>query len=295
MSGHALPRQNLRQIVVRRFEVQSWGAQGIALRLRLEDHAEVLTDGAQKARFFAGLDRDEGAAIEAAVTQLRGASVPARPVVAAHFGFRYLSAGALPRIPAIGSGRRNTLLLFHRDIAPLGWNLANGASGSAAELKDPLTLMRREAAEEIMAFDPDARRLLTLERSGCHDELDLSATRWMQRLELRESPARFPGTTWGSGPDRLIVGEAVFDGLHLSIQAEDASIEIVRTLDIPWQPHWVPLDGELHGDALLDRPIAFVDAETGVAARAWRAGQEIAPPAETRFCPVVEATRHLSF
>jgi len=51
---------------------------------------------------------------------------------------------------------RDYYCLFYREIAPVGWNIANGGAESVAELLDPLATIERELREELIIVEPAA-------------------------------------------------------------------------------------------------------------------------------------------
>jgi len=57
------------------------------------------------------------------------------------FPFRFASGGVLP---IVRIGEKDFYCLFYRDIAPVGWNIANGGCASRAELRNPLAAAARE-------------------------------------------------------------------------------------------------------------------------------------------------------
>ena len=61
------------------------------------------------------------------------------------FPFRYSNGGVLP---ILRMGDQEYFSLFYRDIYPVGWNIANGASDSRAELLYPMTTVEREFRED---------------------------------------------------------------------------------------------------------------------------------------------------
>ncbi|NOQ75618.1 MAG: hypothetical protein GQ574_26660 [Crocinitomix sp.] len=63
--------------------------------------------------------------------------------------YRWASGGA---IPIVNYQNKKWLLTFFRDIAPLGWNIANGASENKAERENLNRVIFREFSEEINLF-----------------------------------------------------------------------------------------------------------------------------------------------
>jgi len=67
------------------------------------------------------------------------------------FLWRWASAGTLP---IISLGKKSYYCFFYRDIFPIGWNIANGATDTRAELLDPLQALERELGEELVVASP---------------------------------------------------------------------------------------------------------------------------------------------
>ena len=265
---------------------------GILLELRIAPELFCLASPAERGAVQPELDVEEGREVETLVERLRrdGGADP----VAVHlerFRFRHASAGILPRL--VHSGRE-LVLLFHRDIQPVGWNIANGASASVDEMADIGRLMRREAAEEVLLFEGGG--IVTLAGESSKDA-HRAVTEWRRRLGAvagREAKVR-----WDMGPDALRVdlpgGPPVLtEGLHIGLHADDFGIECSRACSIECSEDAIPLDGELAGDSLLDRPAGLftwdgVRREPPRPKAVHRGGRPMTEPPFTtlpRLCPV---------
>ena len=74
------------------------------------------------------------------------------------------SAGYLPIINWQG---QDWVMLFFRDIPPIGWNVANGASDTSAEWGDLAKIVTREFSEETVIINGDPQsNICTLDQSG---------------------------------------------------------------------------------------------------------------------------------
>ena len=183
------------------------------------------------------------------------------------FPFRWASAGALP---ILNIGRREYYCLFFRDIFPIGWNIANGATDNSAELLNPLQSLDRELSEELVILDPleerrfvlrpdgvapfDHSRLAIFQRSWRHQYPDLDATRYrVTNLPLR----------WGYAPDRVTVqmGSRVcrLQNCFVNINAGDFGIELDRIARITLDEGVVLCDGEVNRQRVLNRPLGLFD------------------------------------
>jgi hypothetical protein len=144
------------------------------------------------------------------------------------FPFRWASAGALP---IVRIGRTDYYCLFFRDVFPIGWNIANGATGTRGELLDPLTTLERELAEELVIGDPRRRRRHVL--------------------------------NWEAAPDRVTVRMGsqtrVLRDCFVNVNAGDFGIELDRVVRIRLSEGAVLRDGEMSGERALNRPVGLFE------------------------------------
>lgn len=276
------------QVLVDRFEAEARG-DGIALSLHVTADAPALTSAAAKRRVREAVDPEVGAAWTRGVAGVRahgGSFAAGGP----GFALRHASAGA---IVTTASG---DVVLFLRDVHPAGWNIANGASASVAELADVESVMARELAEELLFVDGD--RLLVLGGTE-RDEIAATVAAWSSALGLG-AVERLP-VDWLEGPDSLAVtmpdGETtVTEGLHLDVCVEAPGIECARVAVVEVPRTAVPIDGELHGGRLLDRPVGLfaVDElanERPAPRRLYRGGASLGGTPANPLCPI---TRRLA-
>ena len=186
------------------------------------------------------------------------------------FLFRWASAGALP---IVNVGRKDYYCLFFRDVFPIGWNIANGATDSREELLNPLHALDREIAEELVVVDPVKERRLVLRPDKDtlleHPEPSAFRTRWgaqypdldITRYRVTRLPLR-----WEDAPDRVTVrmGRHVrrLQNCFVNINATDFGIELDRIARIALDDRWVLCDGEVAGERVLNRPVGLFEVST---------------------------------
>jgi hypothetical protein len=125
---------------------------------------------------------------------------------------RWASGGVLPLARWRG---REWFVFFFRDIEPVGWNIANGASECKEEYKNLYGLMWREFAEEVVVVDSDP-----------------GVARGMQ-LKQREftAAAPFPNLrplTNGPFARRHQAKRRQLDGLHIELEGQ-MKVDYVQT------------------------------------------------------------------
>ena len=186
------------------------------------------------------------------------------------FPFRYVSGGTLP---IVSFGGRRFVCLWYREVAPIGWNIANGGSGSRADLLDPRRAVQRELSEELIVVDPRARiwhlTEATAALSADDSELARALHLWRQRradLDIMQFDRRPLTVRWFDAPDALTVhfaGEqrTSFTGCFLNINGEDYGIEIDQIAEIDLPDGAVLCDGEITHDRLVNAPVALFDLE----------------------------------
>jgi hypothetical protein len=204
---------------------------------------------------------------------------------------RWSSAGVLAVVSGVlqtGDAREHWALLFFRDIPPIGWNVANGASETTRELSNLQNLIDRELVEELMVLSHEPRpggedvEYLGLRPSrgrlsfdskyldGCraarlaHDDIrivDSDPRRWLAVAELG-SPLTVrvrnaSGTAFTRGR------EEQFANVYFSINGLERGIEVIRLYQFNVEPGTYFLDGELFPwrpapAALVRRPIVLL-------------------------------------
>jgi hypothetical protein len=147
------------------------------------------------------------------------------------FPFRHSNGGVLPIIKL---GVKEYFCLFYRDIAPVGWNIANGGSGNIDELLHPQKVLFREFSEELIVVDDKTKNLYEFDmfEEGLQYGIEIEVLKaWSDRLSNNyQSYNRLPiPIKWVDGPDKMIVeykeNRYTSDGCFLSITPEDNAIE----------------------------------------------------------------------
>lgn len=282
--GSAHPDGGFLQVLLSRLEGAPRAGGGVAFRIELTHEMQALVTSAQKALVTAHFDADTVLACERAIRRCRTEG-EAFAYAAEGFALRHASGGALVRL-ARGGHRHD--LLFLRDIAPEGWNIANGASQDAEELARIDDVIRREVEEEVLFHD--GRNLYVLGDPSKNLELAHAVARWQERLGTKTVTRRPP--SFLEGPDSIEVimpdGRVTrTEGLHVIASAEDFSLECVRVAEIQIEETAVPLDGEILKGALLDRVVTLSERPLQPASY-YRGGAPHAHAGTHPPCPVTE-------
>ncbi len=268
---------------------------GIRLEIVLLPSMKVVTQASEKRQLTALMDLSEGQRIEEKISAARGhETLPWQTHRFDKFLLRHASGGVLP---SVGNRANPTFMLFERDIAPQGWNIANGASSNHKELTDVNALLQREAGEEILFFDAARKTIHAIANVEANAELRLAQALWSEKLKAKIGN----DLEWTElpGPDTLVVTD--LDGqttttnrLHVVVNACDFGIECVRRIHILAGENKHPLDGEILNEQLLDRRCAFFtdkkSARLGRPASLFQGGQPI-PLNSNRtkaLCPVTK-------
>jgi hypothetical protein len=195
----------------------------------------------------------------------------------AAFPFRFGNGGTLP---VIRCGNKDYYCLFYREIAPIGWNIANGGAESAAELLDPLATIERELREELIIVEPTAGHRYVFDwdegRRADHPDFAVARRVWheifQQRdfLQLRDLPLPLK---WLPGHDSVVIRfnnqpPIAFTDCLLNINAEDFGIEIDRVAKLAVGPEAVFCDGEVVHGNLLNRVVGLFEVHRFNAAMA---------------------------
>ena len=260
---------NYLQTLVTSFKLIRTG-EGLQLQLRIDDDPLTIVDGLGK-RDVERLAREPGVQ---ACDQLRSRieEIVGNPD---HLGYkldcsdwpmRYANGGVLPIVHLEG---KDYFLLFYRDIFPIGWNIANGASDDEEEWIDPGRIIHREFAEEVLCTDPTEKLLYLYEppggrhRFGFHRDA-LSA--WLpHRPELAEYTQVPMSFKWIDGPDsiRIEYGRETYehDGFFLSATADDHGIEVDRLVLIRLPGDSRLLSGEIADGRPFNQIVGLFDVE----------------------------------
>lgn len=214
--------------------------------------------------------------------------------------YRWASGGILPIVRWRG---RWWCALFWRDIRPIGWNIANGASENKEEYKDLDRLIWREAREELVILggnplstqagrrpvitrylvpdDPDVPQFG--DELAHHHRLRAEHDKWRLVYPQEWNPhCAVPATSlpgphsvriqYHQSPDRRSETREVH-GVVLSINPLEFGIEVTRVVHFDLQDDDYLVDGEVleaHGARphLIRRPVALIDLSA--LHHAWR-------------------------
>lgn len=170
------------------------------------------------------------------------------------FVFRYSNGGTLPLVHHNGT---KYYCLFYRDVDPIGWNIANGASDTLAELLNPSMTIEREFCEEFIAIDM-ANQIDYMLSWGNGDTIDrpeyqVARQHWSQYLaghNLSDFSREPLHVQWHDAPDSLSIqfGQQtpqVWSGGYLNINAVDFGIEVDRVATLKLSSNTILLDGEI--------------------------------------------------
>jgi len=199
---------------------------------------------------------------------------------------RWASGGILPIIEHRGA---EYFALSFRDIFPQGWNLFIGHAGDWDDLVAVERVIEREFSEELLVWN---------KAEGVTYHFDFPGRLFDPRVFQDEALAQWglggfgrKGLSCGivAGPDSVTVfprrnGEEIpphtTEGLFVVIDPRALGIESVRILRIPLSDDLdlardvVFLDGEVHGDRLLDSTIGLLEVSRYLA---WGKGREDLP------------------
>lgn len=194
------------------------------------------------------------------------------------FPFRYASGGTLPVIHLGGEkGGREYYCLFYRDIEPVGWNIANGACDSIAELINPLFTVERELGEELLILDPRKKKRYVFEwdegKRLDRPEFDIARRIWQekfQRVDVSDFQELGIPLKWIKGPDSVRVHykdqkpsprPVTICGCFLNINAEDYGIEVDRIAKLKIDEDCILCDGEMTEGIPLNRLVGLFDVD----------------------------------
>ncbi len=186
------------------------------------------------------------------------------------FLFRYASGGTLPIMRFTeGADRSEYYCLFYREVAPIGWNLANGGTDNRAELLNPQVTIERELREELIIADVTRDRRYIFP-SDIGKQIDHPAHAIARRLWNQQVPhknlAHLRGVpvalSWVTGPDSLRVqmGDETpitRRGFFLNINGDDFGIELDRIARLAVPEDVVLFDGEIDGGRLMNCPVGL--------------------------------------
>ncbi len=190
------------------------------------------------------------------------------PEGALNIPLRWSSGGALP-IVRDSDGKRWAALLF-RDIYPIGWNVANGASEKHIEYTDLDLLINREFSEEVIlgtgrleednvfeqvpfAVDQSTEFIEThCQLRWHHDKLAIDILR--DKRPVRPIPTPFSVQVHDGNLKRQPCRDVIF-----SVNAMECGIEAIKLLEFEMRRRETIMDGEiLPNHELVRRPVALI-------------------------------------
>ncbi|MCE5215601.1 hypothetical protein LLH03_01110 [bacterium] len=208
------------------------------------------------------------------------------------FPLRWASGGIIP-FPRLGG--KLYCALFFRDIAPIGWNVANGASERDREWRSPATyLMKREFGEEMMvverfAVDSGTETIRVRQRLPLLDGIippwhDPDREVWKQYssrhrdlrreqdgllvVDSREGFSYFPfhnalGTVEVKDTSMPDDGPGTCQNVVFSINPTELGIEVLWPVEFSLGPGDTLLDGEILEDrqSLVRRPVLLLSVD----------------------------------
>lgn len=182
---------------------------------------------------------------------------------------RWANGGMLP---IIRLDSKDYFCLFYRDIFPIGWNIANGASDNIEELLDPGRIIVREFGEELLVCDPADKLVYTYD-PGEENRLrsyQLAALRaWTGSIggKAEDYKVRLLPLQLVEGPDQVtadVLGErCVSGGYFLSITPEDNAIEVdqVALINLSVSGDLRLVDGEIREGKSLNRIVGLFEVD----------------------------------
>jgi len=259
----------------------------VTVRFKSDDFAIYNNDGKKWLRAHPRKDEDYGTRdsleekFAVALRKAEGRHDGWSTTIAKGFPLRWASGGCLPLVEI--DSEQWVAVLF-RDLAPIGWNVANGGSESVTEQTDVTAVLRREFREELIVLDEDPLR-----GSGQHPRTVHARTLlWAgeDRQTRHESPGlemrrRDDSMTFIDDPEfraqkaievvprdtpwriRVISPDGKSTWLHNtfpSIDAKEHGIEAIQIVTFRLDTNNILLDGEVleKTDALVRRPIVLL-------------------------------------
>jgi hypothetical protein len=262
--------QDILQVLLSEFTLTKEDS-GLLLDVSLADDLPSIADRAGKASFFEAVHcagNDGRARLEQNVENFRNdGRLRSYRFDCADHPLRYGNGGVLP-VVRLDDGEY--FCLFYRDAFPVGWNIANGASGSVEEMLNPERTMLREFGEELFACDHQ-ERLVYAFRPG--DEFATGFQRealraWAQRLSSQDfaNYTRVPTPLkWIEGPDRIRVRYGKHTqtsaGCFVNITPGDNAIEVDRVALTSLQDRVAFFDGEFTHGLLYNRVVGLFQVQ----------------------------------
>jgi class 3 adenylate cyclase len=277
VSPRALPRQRLSsyltgasfQVLLRTFSLKRDRSNGLWLRLNLEKDIEVITTGAQKQEFFREIAKNLSAQdkLTSELNDFMRNGI-AKTFDCAKWPLRYANGGALPIVSINGI---RYACLFYRDVFPIGWNIANGASDSYAELYFPNRIIKREFGEEFVVADHDNGILKFYEPGpenispGYQTAVITALASEFKAFDYSKYGRRHLAPDVIDGPDKVTVSvdedAQNSDRIFLSITPSDNAIEVDQVVHLTLDSGDCIIDGEIIDGIPLDRIVGLFRLE----------------------------------
>jgi hypothetical protein len=267
-----IPRGFL-QVLLPEFALTKEG-QGRLLEISIRDDLHAIRDSAGKKQFFEILDAAPGGRKQLQEELKQFQNDPR--ILSYRFDcssspLRYGNGGVLPVIRWRHERGRvdEYFCLFYRDIFPIGWNIANGASDNVEEMLDPERILLREFGEELLIRDDQSHIVYTFDPGRDKDPSD-SPSKARKAWE-REHPTMISyktlsvPMTWISGHDRVRVvtmdDSRVSRNYFLNIVPDDNAIEVDRVALINVKGKVSFFDGEQSRGVVLNRAVGLFNVK----------------------------------
>ncbi len=268
---------SLLQVVVQYSDLQLTRAgEGVHLRVEFGEDSDAINNRFHKAQIPKQIAADGNNSFEEIADEVQSQLDKVlfdtgRCEDGLQFAFRYGNGGTLP---ILSIGQKNYYCLFFRDVDPAGWNIANGAADSLAELIDPTQTILRELFEELIIFDsarktqylPEVRNRLLL------PEFIFATGEWRNKWRKPDFSRVYltkEKCAWLNGPDLITISfgntfaDVPYDDVFITVTADDCAIEVDRIVQLAFNniENITLVDGELYGHALLNRPIGLFELD----------------------------------
>jgi len=243
-------------------------APGFSLHLDIDDTMKTIRDGAGKRELFSGIKPSDRSALKKILASFsKDKNEPSCHFKTPQIPLRFANGGVLPIVRLKGSDGKTEayLCLFYREIFPIGWNIANGASDTIGEILEPGKIMLRELSEELLILNHKTKSIYTYQgnnqdtavRSG--DAFSTWARHAGTDVNLYR---RVPAVVhWIAGPDSVSVSYGrqakTTRNCFLNITPEDCAIELDRIAVMDFKDGISIYDGEEKDGYLLNRMIGL--------------------------------------
>ncbi|MDY6990291.1 MAG: toll/interleukin-1 receptor domain-containing protein [Thermodesulfobacteriota bacterium] len=248
------------QVLLPEFILRKSGS-GVELDITIGDDVNCIRSSEGKRALFDAVEKKAGSAKRRIIVQ-RNRFYKDKDLLAYRFDcrdypFRYANGGVLPivRLKSKENGIEDYFCLPYRDIFPIGWNIANGASDNREELLQPQMVVEREFNEELLVVDDEEKLIYFFDPDSPGEtqrSRNESLKAWSQRFKgrkLEEYERLHIPIKWIEGPDRISVtsGERRHssDGYFISVTPEDNAIELDMIAYINLSGNVSFFDGEL--------------------------------------------------